>query len=144
VSSPSDLYGWYAHLYDGGRAEEFAELFTADGVFTVAVREPVRGRAAIAEAARQGIVALPGVRHLVSSIAVAVSADGATAAGRAYVQAVQVGETFMRLITLGCYTDRFVLETDRWLIADHHYEPFTGAELRGAALTLPTQEGTAT
>lgn len=131
---PADLYGLYAHHYDEGRAEEFAALFTPDGVFTVAGRDPVQGRTAIAEAARAGRRALPGVRHLVSSVAVTQSPDATTATGQAYVQAVRVDGTTIRLVTLGRYTDHFVRDDGRWLIADHQYEPLTAPELRDAVI----------
>ena len=134
MTGPADLYGLYAHHYDEGRSDEFAALFTPDGVFTVAGRDPVRGRTAIAETARVGRKAFPGVRHLVSSIAVVVSPDATTATGQAYVQAVRVDGTSIRLVTLGRYTDRFVQDGGRWLIADHQYEPLTAPELRDAVI----------
>ncbi|MEU7810892.1 nuclear transport factor 2 family protein [Pseudonocardia sp. NPDC049154] len=84
--TPADLYGLYAHHYDEGRAAEFAQLFTDDAPFVTNGVERARGRAAIEEMARTGRASLPGVRHLVSSVAVVV--DGDTAAGTAYVQAV--------------------------------------------------------
>ncbi|TCK22047.1 nuclear transport factor 2 family protein [Pseudonocardia endophytica] len=135
MRAPADLYGRYAHLYDDGHAEQFADLFTDDGVFAVAGREPVRGRAAIARAARRGRDALPGVRHLVSSVAVETAADGATASGRAYVQAVQIGDTSVLLVTLGIYDDRFVRDGDgSWRIAEHRFTALTSSGLRGATL----------
>lgn len=136
MTSAADLYGRYAHLYDDGRADEFASLFTADALFTVVGREPVRGRTAIAEAARRGVATLPGVRHLISSVAIDTAPDGATATGRAYVQAVQVDGDSVRLVTLGRYTDRLVLHDGRWLIADHRYEPFSGEPARHAVRLL--------
>jgi hypothetical protein len=126
VTTPADLYGRYAHHYDDGHADLFAALFTVDAVFATAGREPVRGRAAIAETARRGMTALPGVRHLVSSTSVEVAADGTTATGRAYVQAVQVDGTSLHPVTAGEYTDRFVFVEGRWLIDDHRYQPFPG------------------
>lgn len=140
MTAPADLYGRYAQLYDDGHAEEFAALFTDDGVFTVAGREPVCGRAAIAEAARRGHSALPGVRHLISSIAVETSPDNVAASGRAYVQAVQIDDTSVRLVTLGVYDDRFLLGEDgRWRIAEHHFTALTPSRIRGATLADDTR-----
>ncbi len=134
---PGGLYGRYAQLYDSGRADEFAALFTRDGAFLVDGAERARGRAAIATAARAGIAALPGVRHLISSIVVDVEADGETASGAAYVLALTAAEDALRFVTHGRYVDRFVIEDGCWRIARHDFEPFTGPALRGAPLVLP-------
>lgn len=137
--APADLYGRYARLYDEGRAAEFAGLFTEDAVFTASGVERARGRAAIEKWARVGIGALPGVRHLVSSVAVEIDGHGAT--GSAYVQAVQIFEAAIAQVTIGLYVDRFVRGDDGWLIADHRYEPFTGPALRGVPLAVALPAG---
>lgn len=60
-SSILRFYAGHGQLLDAGRAEEWAEQFTEDGVFAQNVKpEPKRGRAAIAAAMRKGIDALEG------------------------------------------------------------------------------------
>lgn len=128
------LYGRYAHCIDEGLAEEFAELFTSDGVSIVDGVERARGRAALAASVHAVREALPGVRHLVSSTTVEVDPDGERATGTAYVMAVTCGDGTLRLVVLGRYSDVFRREDGRWRIAEHRFEPLTGTDLRGAVL----------
>jgi uncharacterized protein (TIGR02246 family) len=142
VAEISGLYARYAHYYDSGRAEEFARLFTDDGVFVVPGAEPVRGREAIAETARRGVAALPGVRHTVSTVLVdPVPGDSDGATGTAYVEAVTIEASVIRFVTAGCYTDTFALEEGRWRIREHRYEAFTGPGLRGTVLAAVPRAG---
>lgn len=59
-----EIQQFYAHqmqLLDGGAAEEWAETFTADGVFAQNVKpEPWRGRSEIAARLRTGLSRLAG------------------------------------------------------------------------------------
>ncbi|MYW65836.1 nuclear transport factor 2 family protein [Streptomyces sp. SID8379] len=49
-----DFYARHFHLLDGGRAEEWAQTFTADGYFHPEVLDvPVQGHAALAEGVRR-------------------------------------------------------------------------------------------
>lgn len=141
VAEIGGLYARYAHYYDSGRAEEFAALFTVDGVFLVRGREPVIGRAAIADTARRGLSEQPGVRHRISTILVdPVPGDATAATGAAYVEAVTLEQSAVRFVTAGRYTDTFALDDGCWRIREHSYEAFTGPELRGAVLAAPSAD----
>jgi len=132
------LYARYAHHYDSGRSQEFAALFTEDGVFRVPGREPLVGRAAIAESARRGLAALPGVQHRICTILVEpVPGDPAAATGAAYVEAVLLAPSAITFVTAGRYTDTFALEGGCWRISEHSFQAFTGPELRGVVLAAP-------
>lgn len=105
------LYGRYAHYYDSGRAEDFAGLFTRDGVVVHDGAEQARGPDAIADMVRRGTTALPGIRHLISSIVLdPAPGDDSRARGTAYVQAVICEAMAVRLVTQGRYTDVFAHE----------------------------------
>jgi uncharacterized protein (TIGR02246 family) len=136
----TELYARYAQAHDQGQAEEFADLFTEDGVFNAAA-EPIRGRTALVAMVRAATAAGGGLRHLMSAIMVDPVADAPDrATGAAYVQVVAIDDTGLRLITMGRYTDEFVLDNGRWRFRSHHYTPFTGSALRGAPIAAASAD----
>lgn len=134
-----DLYARYTHAFDEGDAEAVAALFTHDGEFVRAGAEPVRGREALAAMVRTAAARGAGTRHLVSGIAVdpdpaADGTDPVTARGMAYVQVVAVSPDALRLVALGRYRDRFVVDGGRWRLRTRAFEAFTAPALGGAVV----------
>ena len=113
-----DTVAAYAHYADSGRFDEFAQLFSVDGVLEVHGQEPVTGRDAIraylggvgTDLARDTTVPL--IRHHVSNLRIdVVSPDEAH--GACYFLAV----TEHGVDHWGRYRDRYVPYGDRWLFA---------------------------
>lgn len=108
-----DLYARYSWAFDERRAGEWAALFAEDGSFVIVGGPRADGRAALEAFADKMGNRYPGIRHLVS--AVAVEADGDGARGRAYVVAVVPdGNGGFRNLEQGSYEDRFVARPEGW------------------------------
>jgi ketosteroid isomerase-like protein len=114
-----ELYARYTHAYDEGRADDLADLFTADGEFVRPGADPVRGRVDLAEMVRGSAARGTGNRHLVSAVVIEAGPDG-TATGQAYVQVVS-GPS---VIVMGRYDDDFAKEHGRWRIRSRRFTPF--------------------
>ncbi|MFC4908385.1 SgcJ/EcaC family oxidoreductase [Actinomadura gamaensis] len=73
-----DFYARQMRLLDEGKAEEFAETFTEDGVFAQTTSDPRHGRDAIAIAFRKAIDRRDGPRrrHWLGMLSVDEEADG--------------------------------------------------------------------
>lgn len=124
-----DLYARYSFAYDQGNADEYAALFTEDGVFEVVGGPEVQGRDALA-----GMVAAAAARpartlHMVSNILVTVTGDSAT--GKAYVQLLALAEGALRVVTVGTYDDTFVRTSAGWLLSRRRFEPAVGPDPEG-------------
>jgi uncharacterized protein (TIGR02246 family) len=127
-----DLYARYSFAYDHGRVDDYAALFTDDGVFEVVGGPEVQGRTALA-----GMVAAAAARpartlHMVSNILVTVAGD--SAAGRAYVQLLAWVEGALRVVTVGTYDDTFVRGASGWQLSRRRFEPVAGPDPSGIRL----------
>lgn len=128
-----DLYARYSFAYDGGRAEEYAALFTEDGVFEVVGGPDVQGRVALA-----GMVSAAAARpartlHMVSNVLVTVTGDSAT--GQAYVQLLALVDGALRVVTVGTYDDTFVRTATGWQLTRRRFEAAAGPDPSGIPLT---------
>ena len=122
VARLHQLYGRQSHLIDGGDAIGWAQTFTDDGEFhSPSYPEPVSGTddlIAFAERFHARARAANEVhRHVITNVAIDGPEDGA-ATVRAYLQivATSVGGD-SRLVRMTTFTDRVVLDGDRWRIA---------------------------
>jgi len=124
-----ELMDRYGVVHDSGSAEEYADLFTADGEIAVAPGAPpiVKGRQALIEQARRdherfGNEPAPNgkttsiMRHLISNSQIALtSAD--TANGTCYVTTVvKKGDVGPAILSISRYTDRYVKQNGEWRI----------------------------
>lgn len=114
----------YAYFWDSGNTDGFADLFTEDATLTLG-GQTFSGRAAIVERmARPG----PVMRHLVSTVRIAASGDGA-ASGVSYVTvyaAEPVDEGLPAVdgfLLIAEYHDRFQLASDGCRIAERTLIP---------------------
>ncbi|MFC9361138.1 nuclear transport factor 2 family protein [Rhodococcus sp. NPDC057014] len=121
VARLHQLYGRQSHLIDGGDASGWAQTFTDDGEFhSPSYPEPVSGTdelIAFAERFHAGARAANEVhRHVITNVAIDEADDGASTV-RAYLQivATSVGGD-SRLVRMTTFTDRVVLDGDRWRI----------------------------
>lgn len=85
------FYARHMYLLDSGQADEWAEGFTREGVFAPPSAQPVRGRTALAAAARAARAELAAAReqhrHLLLCLDLESSPDG-TLSARSYAQIV--------------------------------------------------------
>jgi limonene-1,2-epoxide hydrolase len=128
----NDLYARYSLTFDNGDGTEFARLFTEDGQFVRSGVAPVQGSAALAEFARTAAARSPGTRHFVSNILIEPSDEGAV--GTAYVLALRIGSTVLRLVSMGRYEDVFIRTAQGWRFSKREFSAFTPPELAGALL----------
>jgi hypothetical protein len=117
----------YALDTAAGRGQEYAQLFTADGVFVAKTSRPVdvKGRAQLAAFAA-GDLAHRGpayVREYMTNYVVSPSRDGAT--GRVYVVWIEVGENGNPGVIQsgGHYEDEYVKTRDGWRIRQRTFVP---------------------
>src|SRR5712692_6685257 len=108
------LVARYNHAIDSGDGEGYGATFLEDGCFQITGRDPVRGRAALAEMVRR---AGGRVRHVVSNVL--IDGDGDTATLKAYLTAIPkaggpVGVT-------GLYDDALRKVDGRWLFAERRF-----------------------
>jgi ketosteroid isomerase-like protein len=132
----TELYARYSTYFDSGDGQACSALFTDDGTFAVAGREPVTGRAALTQFFGVATERSAGIRHFVSNILVQqVSADRAR--GTAHVLALRVDGDTVRLAALGRYSDEFAKVGGDWLVHIRSVESDVPAELIGAAVVAP-------
>ena len=135
-----DTVAQYTHAGDRFRLDEFVAVFCEDGVLEIRGNEPLRGRAAIMDRFRGGIVPRPGDPHHDAGgarEAPAPAPGGANAATRRRVVRHNVDNVRFESVTpeeitvasyftvftdvgldhLGRYRDRLVPVAERWLIA---------------------------
>jgi hypothetical protein len=124
-----ELMDRYAIVHDSGTAEEYAELFTADGEIAVAPGGPaiVKGRQALIAQARRdherfgNEPAANGkttsiMRHLISNAQIQITGPG-TARGTCYVTTVvKKGDVGPSILSVSRYTDRYVKQNEEWRI----------------------------
>jgi len=120
----------YAHARDAGDGEAFGALFKEDAVMRIPGGEPT-GREAIVAAMKTRAQNGP-TAHLVTSVAIGLSADGAISANS---QSLVVqnsdgaeGDAANRIEVLVRYSDKMVLEGDACLFAERAVSvtPLTG------------------
>ena len=111
-----DTVARYAHLVDGGRADELVLLFTEDGTLEAGDLPPARGRPAIRElllAATSRLAAAaarPFIHHHVSSLRIDLLAPDAATAASYFLAVTEVGPDHW-----GRYRDRLAAADGRWL-----------------------------
>lgn len=110
------LVARYNHAIDAGDGDGYAATFLEDGCFQIAGREPVRGRAALAEMVRR---TTGRVRHFVSNLLIEGEGDAATM--RAYLDAIPRGGGAVG--TTGVYEDTLRRVDGRWLFVERRFTP---------------------
>jgi hypothetical protein len=113
-----DLYGEYAHAIDSGDADACAACFASNGVLRVGDREGQLGRNEIADFARNWRASLDTVpRHI--SWHVLLNLDAGSVRGIASAALLTTDADGRVRIAFTCtYHDRFVRESDRWVIGE--------------------------
>jgi hypothetical protein len=87
VLAVQDLLARYCWLIDEGRGEDWADLFTEDGVFEGTRPDPVIGRAALREVPEQNYGMFQGrMRHWYGNLSVEPGAEAGTLVARFYNQ----------------------------------------------------------
>lgn len=124
-----ELMDRYGVVHDSGTAEEYADLFTADGEIAVAPGAPaiVKGRQALLAQARKDHErfstepAANGkttsiMRHLISNSQIQITGpDSAT--GSCYVTTVvKKGDIGPQILSISRYTDRYAKKDGEWRI----------------------------
>lgn len=106
----------YSHAIDSGDGAAYAATFVEDGWFQISGREPVRGRAALAELVRRSGGR---VRHVVSNLL--IEGDGDTATLRAYLSVAPKGGGPVGVT--GVYSDRLRRVNGQWLFVERCFTP---------------------
>lgn len=116
------LYAHQSHHIDSGRRRQWAETFTADGVFdSPSYPEPIRGAAALEEfvaqfhetSATHGEIC----RHIVDNVAITPVGDDRLTV-QAYISIVATSsDGQVRVLRLTSASDEVVHEAGRWRIA---------------------------
>jgi 3-phenylpropionate/cinnamic acid dioxygenase small subunit len=106
----------YCHLIDSGRGEEWADLFTPDGVFEIVDLMTTEGREALVGNANVFPEMMPGVRHIVHNMWVNEGDTADTATMHAYLSNVRAGDE-TQWVQTGIYNDDLVRTADGWRFA---------------------------
>jgi uncharacterized protein (TIGR02246 family) len=115
------LYARYAHAFDGGDAEAFAAVFTADGRFTSGAAEPIVGREALAAFVRRRFAEAPGTSHHITNVLLEDAPEGG-ASGRAYGLILGTAtDGRLQFRNAGLYVDELVREDGAWRIRSRTY-----------------------
>lgn len=120
VLAIQQLYARYNHAIDFGRPAEWADCFTADGVFTSATTGESKGTEALTAFAT-GFSARLKARHWVSNLV--LDGDGDVATGTCYLQLWNVAAAPATLLTTGIYVDQLARVDGEW--------KFTSREVKG-------------
>jgi uncharacterized protein (TIGR02246 family) len=118
IAEISNLVTLIAHASDGGDLETYDATFADDASVEYPGMEPMKGKATILATFRGMYDAgfagpTSNIRHVVSTTAVSVHGDAATAAS--YAQIVTLGGSGPAM--LGRYDDEFVRGADGWRFA---------------------------
>lgn len=114
----------YADAFDGGRPDDFAALFTADGTLVRPDGTAVNGQEALAAFAAAAAAGPARTHHFVRNQAFRVEGD--LARGAAHVCAVSWDGDSVRLLIIGRYEDTMTRTPPGWRIAVrriHELEP---------------------
>lgn len=106
----------YGRLLDAGRLEEWASLFTEDGVLDLGPFGRPEGRAALVATMRTILAAAPATTHVIGAPTVRVDVDEAT--GECNWVALQPGAGGTRVARAGRHRDRFRRTADGWRIVE--------------------------
>jgi ketosteroid isomerase-like protein len=128
VAEISNLVALIAHASDGGDLDAYDATFTDDASVEYPGLEPMKGKATILASFRgmyDAGMAGPksNIRHVVSTIAVTVHGDVATA--QSYAQIVTLGAPGPAM--LGRYDDGFVRTGDGWRFASRVFATVASA-----------------
>ena len=126
----NDLYARYAHAFDSNSVEEWAHLFTPDGVFRLEGRGELVGRAALMEFALGRNGATPNISHHTTNVIADETSEGAD--GRAYAVAFRSDSDSIRMVNVGRYADKLVKYEGAWRFAERHFTSWLPPELLDA------------
>lgn len=108
-----ELLARYNHAIDHFEAEEWASLFTQDGVLSANGSVRASGREAlVAYVAARREAGGPRIRHVLTNIVIDPAGDGARV--RAYVLAYRIDDWTGMPYVLGEYDDELVRQAGRW------------------------------
>lgn len=112
----------YAHRFDAGDIDGFAQLFERGTLDFGALAPPATGAAAVRAMIDRLVIMYKGsprTNHLTTNVIVDIDADRRGASARSYVQISQATKDFpVQIIMSGIYTDRFVREDGAWWFAE--------------------------
>ncbi len=111
----TDLLARYVWAIDYGAAEDYADVFTPDGVFEAAGGAPrVVGRERIMEFAKDLYRTVPHLHHVTTSILIELDGDRAT--GKSQLNEFMSRPEAIYPNLHGWYEDEYVFTDGRWLI----------------------------
>lgn len=121
------LYSRFSYLADEDKAEEFARLFTPDGVFIVRGTAGAQDRVMPGTAELVGFVhghgdkyRKRGIRHWISNVLIEPSETGAR--GAAYLAVLRVGEQQPPIVwKTGNFADELVKTAEGWRFQSRIY-----------------------
>lgn len=127
VAQIHSLYDRYSTAFDGGHVEDFAQVFTEDGTFTLPDGKVVGGRDRLRHLATSA-AARPGESfHFVRNVTAHIEGD--LARGAAHVVAVSVDGPSVNLLMAGVYRDELVKVDGSWLFATRVATAFVAEDL---------------
>ena len=118
VVAIQNLLAEYNHCIDGGEAEAWADLFAPDGSLDTGMAAVVSGRDTFIEFVKNTNAIVPGPRHIISNVSIAV--DGNNASGRCYLQLWVPSEDGPKIMLTGRYRDTFVKLDGNWRFLRRH------------------------
>lgn len=124
-----DLYQKYCTAFDGGQSEEYANVFTEDGQFTLPDGKVLSGRDRLRHLATVASARPGHSKHFVLNLTVDIADDVAT--GAAHVVAVNVDGPDVDLLMAGEYHDQLIKVDDAWLFAQRVARSFEASDLIG-------------
>lgn len=118
-----NFYARHMYLLDSGAAQEWADTFTADGVFAPpSAPEPIVGRAALAAGVRESVIRLreraEQHRHVLLSVDVQPQRDGSLLV-RSYAQVIATPRGGEPRLHLMCVTHDVLVREDGELRVKH-------------------------
>jgi hypothetical protein len=108
-----ELLANYCFYSDAGRASAYLGLFTEDAELDLGPHGHFRGKAALKALQERKGGSPTSVRHYNTNIVISI--DGAEAAVKSYVLAVNLGEQTPAMMFAGFYQDRLVKRDGTWL-----------------------------
>lgn len=107
-----ELAARYNHAVDHRRAEEWADVFTEDGVLYAGDQVRAQGRAGFIALVERRIEEGRQVRHWISNAV--IDGDGAQARLRLYFKAYDITDALEAPYAMGEYDDELVKVNGRW------------------------------
>jgi len=142
VQAIKNLVYSYAELLDTGDIEGLARLFTGATLRTSGTSDEYQGAAAVQRLIEDAVHlydGIPGTKHLITNVIVAVADDRRSATARSYYTALQGRpELPLQPILAGRWHDWFEREAERWRFADRLIYTDLVGDLRFHIKGLPT------